>query len=62
MLHEGSEPAETRSALRLALGIGAAYAAFGVAWILLSDAAVSAVSTEPGWRQCRPCHFHRSAP
>lgn len=49
MLHEGSESAETRGALRLALGIGAAYAAFGVAWILLSDAAVSAVSTEPGW-------------
>jgi len=49
MLHEGSESPETRGALRLALGIGAAYAAFGIAWILLSDAAVSAVSTEPGW-------------
>lgn len=49
MLHEGSESPEAGGALRLALGIGAAYAAFGMAWILLSDAAVSAVSTEPGW-------------
>ena len=49
MLHEDSKTTDRHGALRLALGIAAAYAAFGVAWILLSDAAVSAVSTEPAW-------------
>jgi PAS domain S-box-containing protein len=44
-------PADARRALRLALTIGAVYAVVGGLWILLSDAAVLAVSEDPGWRQ-----------
>ncbi|HUN92926.1 MAG TPA: ATP-binding protein [Burkholderiaceae bacterium] len=36
-------------ALRLAIGIGAIYAAAGIAWIIASDALVSRISTEPAW-------------
>ena len=49
MLHEDSKTTDRHGALRLALGIAAAYAVFGMAWILLSDAAVVAVSTDPAW-------------
>jgi PAS domain S-box-containing protein len=40
----------TRSALQLALGIGAFYALAGVAWILTSDALVTSLSADPVWR------------
>lgn len=36
-------------AWRLALGIAATYAAAGIAWILLSDALVLAISSDPAW-------------
>lgn len=42
------DPMATR-AWRLALGIGAAYAAVGIAWILLSDAMLGSLSTDPTW-------------
>jgi len=41
--------ASAGAALRLAAIVGAVYAAFGIAWILLSDALVAAISTDPGW-------------
>lgn len=36
-------------ALRYAAGIGLAYAVAGVAWIVMSDAMVGAISSDPGW-------------
>lgn len=42
-------PAHPRHALRLALSVAGGYTLFGAAWILLSDAAVHAVSTDPTW-------------
>ncbi|MES2714425.1 MAG: PAS domain-containing protein [Pseudomonadota bacterium] len=42
-------PANHRRARQLAVLVAAAYAVFGSLWILLSDAAVRMVSTDPGW-------------
>lgn len=46
-----SRPADARRALLLALAIGGAYTVVGVLWILLSDAAVLALSADPAWRE-----------
>lgn len=44
-----SAPAHPRHALRLALSVAGGYTLFGVAWILMSDAAVQAVAVDGVW-------------
>jgi PAS domain S-box-containing protein len=46
---KGGQDPIAGKAMRLAVGIGALYALVGVGWILMSDAAVRAVSDDPVW-------------